>query len=326
MVVAICAVSLIGAACAPRTALGGKPVESFLTPPNAIEPVPLAPGETLRVVATTSILADVVGRIGGDQIDLVSLVPVGVDPHVFEPSPADAQTLAEADVIFINGFGLETFMADLLQQAGGEAAVVSASLGITPLAFEEEDHPEVDSVPEEHDADPHTWLDPNNVIHWTENIEAALRTLDPDHAETYAANAEAYRSDLAALDAEIRDMLSAIPPQDRKLVTDHDELGYFANEYGFTVVGTVIPGSSSLAEPSAAELAALLDRVRAEDVPAVFVSSIISPSLVEAFAGDAGIAVVVLYAHSLTKPDGPAPSYLTLMRYNAEAIAAALAP
>lgn len=326
MLVVMGAVSLFGAACAPRTAAGGEPVESFLTPPNAVEPVPLAPGERLRAVATTSILADVVGRIGGDRIDLVSLVPVGVDPHVFEPSPADAQTLAEADVIFINGFGLETFMADLLQQAGGEAAVVSASLGIAPLAFEEEDHPEVDGDPEGHAADPHTWLDPNNVIHWTENIEAAFRALDPDHAETYASNAEAYRADLAALNSDIRDMLSAIPPQDRKLVTDHDELGYFADAYGFTVVGTVIPGSSSLAEPSAAELAALLDRVRAEDVPAVFVSSIVSPSLVEAFAGDAGIAVVVLYAHSLTGPEGPAPSYLALMRYNAEAIAAALAP
>ena len=137
---------------------------------------------------------------------------------------------------------------------------------------------------------------------------------------------EPYLTELDALDREIRQAVSAIPAEDRKLVTDHDELGYFADEYGFTVVGTIIPGASSLAEPSAAQLAELLDRVQAEDVPAVFVSSVVNPSLVETFAADAGIRVVTLYAHSLTPPDGPAPSYLDLMRYNAEAIVAALTP
>ena len=175
-------------------------------------------------------------------------------------------------------------------------------------------------------ADPHTWFDPNNVIQWTENVHAALQALDPDHAVDYAANAQSSRAELRALDQDIRRAVGGIPPKSRKLVTDHDELGYFADEYGFTVVGSVIPGTSSLADPSAAQLAELLDKVRAEKVPAVFVTSVVNPSVVETFAADAGIRVITLYGHSLTAADGPAPTYVALMRYNAEAIAAALTP
>jgi ABC-type Zn uptake system ZnuABC Zn-binding protein ZnuA len=226
----------------------------------------------------------------------------------------------------IIGFGMEAFLEDLIRQAGGSAPVVSASMGIAPLPFEGEEHERELGVHEEQVADPHTWLDPGNVATWTETIEAALSALDPNRAEAFASNGEAYRAELTTLDGEIRDLLSGIPPENRKLVTDHDELGYFANAYGFTVVGTVIPGGSSLAEPSAAQLAGLLDQVKAQQVPAVFVSSVVYPALVETFAGDAGIRVATLYAHSLTTPDGPAPTYLDLMRYNAETIAAALTP
>lgn len=314
----------LASACVPPVSNDGAVAESYLTDLDELAPLPLSPGAKLYVVATTSILADVVGRVGGDEIDLVSLIPIGVDPHAFEPTPRDAQALATADVVFINGFGLESFLEGLIRQAGGSAPVVSASRGIAPLPFEEgEDHAEEEG---EHGADPHTWLDPNNVIQWTENIEAALSALDPNRAEAYRANGAAYRAELATLDREIRDDVSRIPPENRTLVTDHDELAYFADEYGFTVVGTVIPGASSLAEPSAAQLADLLDLVKAQRVPALFVSSVVNPSLMEVFAADAGIRVATLYAHSLTAPDGPAPSYLELMRYNAETIAAALTP
>ena len=314
-------------ACTPGASDEGTAAESYLTDLGELAPLPLSPGAKLYVVATTSILADVIGRVGGDEVDLVSLIPIGVDPHAFEPTPRDAQALAAADVVFINGFGLESFLEGLIRQAGGSASVVSASLGIAPLPFEEEeDQAEEEGEHDEYGADPHTWLDPNNVIQWTENIEAALSALDPNRAEAYRANGAAYRAELATLDREIRDDVSRIPPENRTLVTDHDELAYFADEYGFTVVGTVIPGASSLAEPSAAQLADLLDRVKAQRVPALFVSSVVNPSLMEVFAADAGIRVATLYAHSLTAPDGPAPSYLELMRYNAETIAAALTP
>ena len=322
----VCGAALLTAACVPSASTDAGLAEPYLSPLDDLVPVPLSTGEKLSVVATTSILADVVGRIGGDEIELLSLIPIGVDPHAFEPTPRDAQALGEADVVLINGFGLEAFLEDLIRQAGGSAPVVSASLGIAPLAFEGEEHEEEQGAQEEHGADPHTWLDPNNVAHWTENIEAALSALDPNRAEVFASNGETYRAELATLDGEIRDLVSRIPPENRKLVTDHDELGYFADEYGFTVVGTVIPGASSLAEPSAGQLADLLDQVKAQQVPAVFVSSVVNPALVETFAADAGIRVATLYAHSLTAPDGPAPSYLELMRYNAETIAAALTP
>lgn len=324
----VCAASLISASCGPQAAAGRGVAEPFLTPPSALEPVALAAGERLRVVATTSILADVVARVGGDRVEIRQLVPLGVDPHAFEPTPQDARSLAEADVIFINGFGLEGFMATLLRDVES-VPVISASLGIEPLPFEGEHdgtEPQTRGEPSAHAADPHTWFDPNNVIRWTENIEMALATLDPDDAPGYAARAAAYRRELATLDDDIRQAVSAIPADRRKLVTDHDELGYFAGEYGFTIVGAVIPGASSLADPSAEAMAELLDRVRSEGVPAVFVSSVVNPSLIETFARDAGIRVVRLYGHSLTPPDGEAPSYLALMRYNAEAIAAALTP
>jgi ABC-type Zn uptake system ZnuABC Zn-binding protein ZnuA len=320
-----CGLALITAACAPPAASIAAGAEPYLTPLDQLLPAALAPAEKLRVVATTSILADVVGRVGGDHIELVSLIPIGVDPHAFEPTPRDAQALAAADAVFINGFGLEAFLEDLIRQAGGSAPVVSASLGIAPLPFEGDEHDD-GGEDEDHGADPHTWLDPNNVMHWTQNIEAALSALDPSRAEAYVANGEAYRSQLAALDDQIREAVSRIPQENRRLVTDHDELGYFADEYGFTIVGTVIPGASSLADPSAAQLAHLLDQVRAQAAPAVFVSSVVNPALVEAFAADAGMHVAMLYAHSLTADDGPAPSYLELMRYNAETIAAALTP
>ncbi|HMK07830.1 MAG TPA: zinc ABC transporter substrate-binding protein [Anaerolineales bacterium] len=319
-------VSFLLAACVGRSAPAASAVEPFLTPLDRLQPVSLADGERLHVVATTSIVADVVSQLGGDRIDLTTLVPIGTDPHAFEPTPSDARALAQADVIFINGFGLEAFLGDLLRDSGSPAPVVSVSLGIDPLPFGGESHGESATPESSGRVDPHTWLDPNNVIVWTRNIQTALAALDPAGAETYAAHADAYRADLTSLDQHIRQAVSLVPPQARRLVTDHDELGYFADEYGFTIVGAVIPGASSLAEPSASELASLLDRVRTEHVPAVFVSSVVNPSLVDTFAADAGIKVVTLYGHSLTPPGGPAPDYLTLMRYNADAIAAALTP
>src|SRR3990172_4012000 len=242
--------ALLTAACVPSLSTDTGFAEPSPPSPDELEPVALSPGAKLSVVATTSILADVVGRIGGNEIELLSLLPIGVDPHAFAPTPRDAQALAEADVVLINGFGLEAFLEDLIRQAGGSAPVVSASLGIAPLPFEGEEHEEEEGAHEEHGADPHTWLDPNNVAHWTERIEAALSALDPKRAEVFASNGEAYRAELATIDGEIRDLVSRIPPENRKLVTDHDELGYFADAYGFTVVGTVIPRASTLSQPS----------------------------------------------------------------------------
>ena len=310
--------------------------EPYLTPRENLRPIERPAGEPLRVLATTSILGDVVGQIGGAAISLTTLIPAGVDPHAFQPTPRDARLLADADVIFINGFGLEEFMADLIEQAGGDAVVVSASLGITPLEApgelgEEQSEHEGEGAPagtdiQQHAVDPHTWFDPNNVIHWTENIQAALVAADPERAQEYAANAAAYQSQLHALDSEIRESVQRLPQERRVLVTDHEELGYFAEEYGFEIIGAVIPSASSLAEPSARELASLFDAIRAKGVSAIFVTSVANPAVAQRLAEDAGVRLVTLHGHSLTDEQGPAPGYLELMRYNVRAIVEALAP
>jgi ABC-type Zn uptake system ZnuABC Zn-binding protein ZnuA len=293
------------------------------TEPQALHQVVLSPGERLRVLATTSIVADVVAAVGGSRIEVSALVPPGVDPHAFEPTPQDVRSVAEAQVIFESGLGLEAFLGDLVHTAGGSVPIVTVSADIQPLpagghAAEEQNAAHVEW-------DPHVWLDPQNVILWTNVIEASLTALDPQGAAGYARAAEEYRLQLQALDAEMEAELSAIPQEQRRLVTDHQEFAYFARRYGFEVVGTVIPAPSAAAEPSARDLAALEDTIRSAGVRAVFVSSVVTPALARQVAQDTGIPLVTLYAHSLTDSSGPAPSYLALMRLNARRIAKALA-
>ena len=277
----------------------------------------------MRALATTSIVADVVAAVGGSRVEVSALVPPGVDPHSFEPTPQDVRSVAEAQVIFENGLGLEAFLGSLVKSAGGGVPVVSVSAGIEPLPA---GGPAAGGQTAPHaEWDPHVWLDPQNVILWTEVIEASLSALDPQGAAHYARAADEYRLELQALDAEVAAELAAIPKEQRQLVTDHEEFAYFARRYGFEIVGTVIPAPSAAAEPSARELAALEDAIRNTGVRAVFVSSVVPPALAGQVAEDTGIQLVTLYAHSLSESNGLAPSYLALMRLNARLIAEALA-
>jgi ABC-type Zn uptake system ZnuABC Zn-binding protein ZnuA len=180
------------------------------------------------------------------------------------------------------------------------------------------------TVDEHGDADPHVWFDPQRVLVWVDNIERALSEADPGRRDLFAANAAAYREQLRDLDAWVAQQVAQVPPERRKLVTDHDVLGYFAERYGFEQVGTVIPGLSTLAEPSAQEMAELEQTVQRLGVPAVFVGSTVSPALADRLAQDTGVKVVHLYTGSLSEPGGPADSYLALMRYDVTAIVGAL--
>ncbi len=297
--------------------------------------VSLGEGESLQVAATTSIVADVVAEVGGDAISLTRLMPLGADPHGFEPTPQDAATVSDAHVIFINGVGLETGMDDLLQNAD-EGPVVSVSAGIELLPFrtkeehaegEGEEHDEDEGEGHEHDehehegtADPHVWFDPNNVLVWVDNVAEALSALDPANAELYAANADAYRAELEALDGWIREEVARVPEGNRVLVTDHASLTYFADEYGFELVGAVVPATSTLAEPSAQELAALEEAIGQYDVPAIFVGRTVNPALAEQVAQDTGVELRFLYTGSLSEEGEPAGSYLNFMRYDVSAI------
>jgi ABC-type Zn uptake system ZnuABC Zn-binding protein ZnuA len=297
----------------------------------SLSPVALGAGERLRVVATTSIVADVVRNVGGERIDLTTLMPLGTDPHAFQPTPQDAAAVADAHVVFANGAGLEAFLADLLESAGAGATVVPVSYGVELRRFEGGAAVEqaVGGGPAhegegEGGFDPHTWFDPNNVMVWTHNVERALSALDPSHAGVYEANAEAYRAKLHELDAWIREQLAGVPERNRRLVTDHASFSYFAHQYGFEQVGAIFPGYSTLAQPAARDLAALEDAIQAFDVKAVFVGNTVNPALAEQVAQDTGTRVVFLYTGSLSEPGGPAGDYLAFMRYDVGVIVGAL--
>ena len=282
--------------------------------------VPLKAGERLRVVATTSIVADVVRQVGGDQVELTTLMPVGTDPHAFEPSPQDAAAIANAHVIFANGAGLEIFLEEFIDNAGEEVPVVPVSYGVELLELEEEE-----SHNDHHGGvDPHVWFDPNNVMVWVDNIEHALSALDPGNSRVYQANAEKYKAELVALDGWIREMVARVAREDRKLVVDHAALGYFAHRYGFEQSGALFPGFSTLTEPSARELAELEESMREQGIKAIFVGTTVNPALAERIAMDTGVRLVFLYTGSLSEPGGPADSYIAFMRYDINAIVAAL--
>jgi manganese/iron transport system substrate-binding protein len=278
--------------------------------------------DKLKVVATTTIVGDVVKNVGGDNIQLQVLLPAGVDVHSFQPTPQDIARIASADLIFANGVGLEAFLQPMLQNAGSQARVVSVSDGVNILKAP--DLPTGEATTGTAGGDPHTWFNPENVSIWTQNIASTLAQADPAHAETYTANAKKYQAQLKDLDSWIQGQVSQIPEASRQLVTDHDSFTYFADHYGFKLVGAVIPGYSSLSEPSAQDLASLEDTIRKLGVKSVFIGMTVNPALSERVAQDTGTRLVSLYTESLSKPDGPAPTYLDFMRYNVNAIVEAL--
>jgi len=457
-----------------------------LPPLTAIE---LADGARLQVIASTNIVADVVSQVGGDQIDLLPLIPTGADPHSFTPTPQDLIVLNQTQVIFINGLQLEESLMPMLESLDNAVPIVSVNAGVeiaefgpsavehackhmmdgpevavgavadiaattavtgthvrldvtvptaapsyfvyraeeagkylfyadSPviltlrdadgneapaetimdaaaladcLAFvtafvfdlvegdnvlslhgvdgetvrfvvetaegehehathEDEDHADEDHAVEDHageeaevhdhhaaetgeeeghhhhhgGVDPHTWFSVHAVEQWVENIEEVLSTLDPANADTYAANADAYRAELVALKIELGAMVAELPVEQRKLVTDHDAFGYFADAYDFEIIGTVIPSLSTMASPSANDLATLQDQIEAEGVRAIFVGTTVNPTLMEQLAADTGATVVSIYTGALSDADGPAPTYLDLMRYNMRMIVDAL--
>lgn len=290
------------------------------TSSTALDQVELQPGEKLRVVATTSIVADVVKAVADDMVELTQLIPVGADPHSFTPTPQDIAAITKAHVLFINGAGLEVGLEDLLTSSVGEVPIVAVSDGIELLSLAGNDHGG------NHTTDPHTWLDPNNVVIWVDNIWQALASLDPQHADEYKARAESYQASLRQLDQWIRDQVDDIPVEHRKLVTDHLIFGYFARTYGFEQVGVVTAGYSTLSEPSARDIAELEEAIKRYDVPAIFVSTSVNPQVAEQIAADTGIKVVSIYTGSLSDEQGPASTYLEYMRYDVSQIVFALRP
>lgn len=315
----------LAAACGQASTGVGEEAEAL--PSLALpELAPVHTGATrpLRVVATTGIIGDVVAHVGGDQIVLTILMGPGQDPHSYEPSTADLTRVAEADVIFVNGWDLEEGLVDDLANIAGDAPLIPVSAGIAPLfsgAHDREDGPEHEN---ERDADPHVWLDPQNVRRWVQNIEQVLGNLDPANAGAYAASAQTFEQELAALEAAMEAQLAQIPDDRRKLVTNHDALAYFARRFDFQIVGTVIPAASTMAEPSAREMVTLVQNMRAEGVCAIFAESTSSVRLAETVAAELDncdeVQVLSLYTGALGPPGSGAGSYLDMMRANTDAI------
>ena len=277
------------------------------------------PATSLRIVCTTTIVGDVVARIAGERNGVTVLLPVDADPHAFEPTPKDLVAIARADVVFLNGAGLEQNLDPILGTATGP--VVALSDGLDLLGSDGPNHEGDKSDEHDHEgADPHVWLDPANVGAWVDRIAAVLSDLDAAGEPEYRARASAYRSELAELDAWIEQEVKRLPEERRLLVTDHAVFGYFAARYGFDQIGTVFPGLSSLAEPSARDLAALEEAIASLGVPVLFVGTTVNRSLAARVAADTGTEIVVVYTGSLSGPDGPAASYLDLMRYDVTAI------
>jgi ABC-type Zn uptake system ZnuABC Zn-binding protein ZnuA len=268
-------------------------------------------------MATTNIVADVVANVGGDRVEVKSLLPLGADPHSFEPTPQDLAAVSQVDLVFANGLGLETFLDPLLANAGatGKQRSVSDGVALRTLGAGEGGEGEQAGEP-----DPHVWFDPNNVLIWVDNIEKALAAADPPNAATYRDNAERYRGQLRELDAWIEQQVARVPQERREIVTDHDELGYFARRYGFRIVGAVVPSLSTVAEPSAQEIAALEAAIGDLGAPAIFVDLAVNPSLATRIGQDVGVKMVFLYGGSLSAADGPAPDYIAFMRYDTSAI------
>lgn len=436
---------------------------------------PAAPAPAIKVLAAQSFLADIAQNVAGDRLTVEALIPPGVDPHIFEPTPADVRKVADSNVLIVNGAGFETFLASLLDNAGGERLVIEASKGLTsrtaregevavmspdelgdalcveaadlsPAAEEitagasrssaaeigkhnEEAHGHDHAHDHEHEhggmfwqvaltrqtdgtyagflkwdaeggeiaiatsggalavtginattaveaeetltlacsgltramimdvekgeyllalsgfrepqatlmistpgghhhhdeGDPHFWLDPTKVVTYVANIRDGLISVDPAGADVYRANAERYIAQLNDLDRFIAGEVAKIPEANRKLVTNHESFGYFADRYGFRIIGTIVPGVSTGASPSAQQLARLTDRVRATGAKVIFLETGANPQLAEQLARETGIGVVSdLYTHSLSDADGPAPTYLDMMRYNVKQIVEAL--
>ncbi len=316
--------ALAGAGCSPFTP---DPGADYQTPLDDLTEVDLRPGEKLTVVVTTSILGDVLENIIEDRAELLVLLPAGADPHAYQPTPQDLTRITDADVVFISGMGLETFIDQILINTDEQTVVVSLSEGVQAREFQSHDDEANDAHDDDHGGvDAHVWLDPLNVIRWVANAERALSTLDPANAEGYSSSADAYRDSLDELHQWIVDRVTPIPDADRKLVTDHLAAGYFADRYGFEIIGAVIPAYSTAADVSARQLATLQQAIEESGARAIFVAVGTNPVVSVRLAEDLGLLVVELYIGALSAPGGPAGTYLDLMHYNVEAIVNALQP
>ncbi len=273
--------------------------------------------ERIPVVASFSILADLVRNVGGERVSVTSLVPPGGDAHVYTPTPQDARKLADARLVIINGLKFEGWIDRLVTSSGTKARIGVAARGLAPLQ-RTDDHGHKG-------ADPHAWQSIANVKLYVANIRDDLIAVDPAGQSAYAAQAGAYLARLDALEGEVCAAIAAIPPERRKLVTTHDAFGYFSAAYGLAFIAPL--GVSTDSEASAQDIARIIRQVRAQKIPAIFLENVSDPRLTRRIAAETGAKVGgALYSDGLSPPDGPAGTYIDMVRYNIRELQVALSP
>ena len=314
--------------------------------------------DKVKIVTSFSILGDMVRQVGGDRVEVTTLVGPNGDAHVFSPTPADAKTLAAADVFVVNGLGFEGWMERLEESSGFKGKTIVASQGVTPLKMEEghhhhhgaegeedhadhakgedHDHEEHVKAEDEHDhdehakdehgdeeTDPHAWQNLANGEIYVANIRDGLIAADPEGKATYQANAAKYLAALEAEDEAVKTAIAALPKARRKIITSHDAFAYFADAYGIEVIAP--EGVSTESEASAQDVAKIIRQIREENIPAVFLENITDRRLLDQIAAETGAKIGgVLYSDALSDKDGPAPTYLDMFRHNVGALTTAL--
>ncbi|HZE53143.1 MAG TPA: metal ABC transporter substrate-binding protein [Bradyrhizobium sp.] len=272
---------------------------------------PACAQDRLNVVASFSILGDFVKNVGGERVDVTTLVGPDGDVHVYAPAPADARKIADARLLVINGLGLEGWLPRLLQASGSKAPIVTATNGIAPLKLGS-------------DADPHAWQSVANAKKYVTNIRDALVAVDPADAEVFRKQADSYLTKLDALDREVRDAIKQIPESRRKVISTHDAFGYFAAAYGIAFIAPL--GVSTESEASARGIAGIIAQIKAAKIPAVFLEKISDPRLMRRISAESGVRIGgTLYSDSLTDEKGDAPTYIDMVRHNIKALTSALA-
>jgi zinc/manganese transport system substrate-binding protein len=282
----------------------------------ALAAMPALAQDKMPVVATFSILGDLVKNVGGERITLTTLVGPDGDAHVYSATPADAKNLADAKVVFINGLGYEGWMDRLVKASGTKAPLVTATRGIKTQRMAGDAHAHSET-------DPHAWQSAANVNIYVANIRDALSAADPAGKAAYEANAKAYSEKLDALDKEVRAAVNSIPKERRKVITSHDAFAYFRAAYGIDFVAP--QGVSTESEASARDVAKIIRQIRAQKIPAVFLENVSDPRLVRRIADETGAKIGgTLYSDALSDEKGPAASYIEMMRHNLRQFAAAL--
>jgi len=257
------------------------------------------------VIATTTIIADIAQEIAGDRVEVYGIMPIGGDPHVYQPVPGDARMIVRSDLVLLNGLQLEGWLTDLVRHAGGTRPMIEVTEGITPLVDEDR----------RGEPDPHAWSDVRNMHYYVENIVRGLLKIDPEGEAYYTGRADEYKLKLDELDAWVREQIETLPDERRILVTSHDAFRYFGEAYNVRVMA--LQGISTEAQPQTKDVVQLVQTLQKYDIPAVFIETSVNPKMLEQIARDAGARIAgELFSDSLGHPDHEGGTYLGMVRHN----------